>query len=63
MKSLKSMSDKWFEAVCWNYFLLGILMIKLCVAFGFIVLGTLKYDWDIKTRSDISVTSETIQWL
>ena len=34
MRSLKSMSDDWFEAICGNYFLLGIFIIKLCAAFS-----------------------------
>ena len=62
MKSLKSISDVWFEAICWNYFLLGIFIIKLCVAFSLIDLGTFKIVI-LKQVSDISVTSETIQWL
>ena len=49
MKSLNSISDEWFDAICWSSLLLGIFMIKQCVGFSIIVLGTLKQDWDIKT--------------
>ena len=42
MKSLKSMSDKLLEAICWSSLLLDIFMIKQCAAFSLIALGTLK---------------------
>ena len=32
----------WLDAICWNFSLLQIFMIKQCVAFSRIVLGTLK---------------------
>ena len=41
MKSSKSMSDEWFDAICWSSLLLRIFIIK-CVASSVIVLGTLK---------------------
>ena len=40
MKSLKSMSDEWFDAICWSFVLIGIFMIKQCVVLSLIVLGT-----------------------
>ena len=40
MKSLKSMSDEWLDGICWSFLLLGIFMIKQCVALSLIVLGT-----------------------
>ena len=42
MKTLTSMSDEWFWAICQSSLLLAIFMIKKCVAFSFIVLGTLE---------------------
>ena len=42
MKSLKSMSDKRFDAICQRSLLLGIFIIKWFVAFSLMVLGTLK---------------------
>ena len=36
------MSDKWVGAISWSSFLLGIFIIKECVAFNLITLGTLK---------------------
>ena len=42
MKSLKSILDEWLEVICWSSLLLGIFMIKQCVVFSLIVLGTLK---------------------
>ena len=42
MKSLDSLSDEWFDAICWSAILLGIFMIKQCEAFTLIVLGILK---------------------
>ena len=50
MKSLNSLSTKWLDAIYRISFLLGIfIMIKQCVAFSLIVLGTLKKGCDIKT--------------
>ena len=54
MKSLNSISDEWFDAICWSSLLLGIFMIKQCVGFSIIVLGTLKQDWDVKTSEMLS---------
>ena len=42
------MSDEWFNTICWSSVLLGIFIIKFCVAFSLIVLSTLKYDCDMK---------------
>ena len=42
MKSLKSMSDAWFDAICWISLLLGNFMIKLFLALNLRVLGTLE---------------------
>ena len=42
MISLKSMSDELFDAICWNSLLLEMFIIKYCVLFILIVLGTLK---------------------
>ena len=42
------MSDKWFAAMCWSSLLLGIFMIKQCVALNLIVLGFLKQNCYIK---------------
>ena len=42
MKSLNLISDKGFDAIFWSTVLLGIFMIKQCVAFSVIVLGTSK---------------------
>ena len=53
MKSLNSMSDKWFDPICWSPPLLGIFMVK-CLAFSFIVLGTLKQEFDIKRSGMLS---------
>ena len=44
MQSLESISDEWFDAICWNFLLLGIFIIKQCVVFSHIVLRTLKYE-------------------
>ena len=41
-KSLKSMSDEWLDVICWSSLVLRIVMIKQCVAFSLIVLGTLR---------------------
>ena len=49
MKTLTSISDKWFNAVCLGSLLLGICMIKQCVVFSLILFNTLKKDCDIKT--------------
>ena len=48
MKSLKSMSNKWFDAIYWSFLLLGILMIKNWVVFSLTALGTLKWGCVIK---------------
>ena len=47
-----STSDKWFDAIYWLSLLLRIL--KSCVAFSIIVLGTLKLGCDIKTSEILS---------
>ena len=47
MKSLESMSDKCFEAICWGFLLFRILRTKY-VAFSLTVLGILKWDCEIK---------------
>ena len=54
MNSLKSMSDKWFDAICWSTLLLGTFMIKKYVAFSLILLATLKLDCEIKTSEILS---------
>ena len=54
MKCLKSMSDKWFDATCLSSLLLGIFMIKQCVAFNLIVLETFKRECDIKRSKTLS---------
>ena len=41
MKFLNSISDEWFDAVCWSSLLLDIFVIR-CVAFSLIPLDTLK---------------------
>ena len=42
-KSLKSISEQWFDAICRSYFMLGLLVITWCgVAFSLVVLGALK---------------------
>ena len=52
MKPLKSMSEEWFEAICWSW------CVKIkCVAFILIVLGSLKWDCDIKTSEILSFLS------
>ena len=50
MKSLVSMSDEWFSAICWSSLLFGIFMIKKWVEFSLTSFETLKYDCVIKTR-------------
>ena len=44
MKSLKSLSDEWFNTICWSFLLLGIFIIKKCLEFSLTSFGTLKYD-------------------
>ena len=57
------MSDKWFDAICWSSFLLTIFIIKKCVAFSFMVSGTLKYDFEIKAIEILSFfLLKTNQW-
>ena len=48
MKSLKSMFDELLDPICWRSVLLGIFMIKWCVALSLIVLRILKSDSNIK---------------
>ena len=50
MKSLVSISDEWFNAICWSSLLFGIFAIKKWVVFSLTSFGTLKYDCVIKTR-------------
>ena len=50
MKSLKSMSDEWFNAICWSSLLFGIFIIKKWVEFSLTSFGTLKCDWVMKTK-------------
>ena len=57
MKSLKSMSDEWFDAICWSSLLLGILIIKYCVKSSLIGLGTFKSDCEIKISEILSFLS------
>ena len=54
MKSFNSISFEWFDAGCRSSLLLVIFMIKWCVAFSLIVLGTLRCDCDIKTIEILS---------
>ena len=54
MKSLKSMSDEWSNAVCWSSLLFGIFIMKKCIVFNLTSFGTLKYDCVIKTREIIN---------
>ena len=49
MKSLKSMSDDWFVAICWSSLLFEIFIIKQCALFSLTSFGTSKYDFVIKT--------------
>ena len=42
IKSLKSVSDKCVGAISWSSFLLGIFIIKECLEFSLIALGTFK---------------------
>ena len=44
------MSDEWFSAVCGNYLLFGIFILKKWVEFSLTSFVTLKYDCVIKTR-------------
>ena len=49
-KSLKSLSDKWFNAICWRSLWFRIFtIIKKCVIFSLASFGTLKYGYIIKT--------------
>ena len=48
-KSWRSISDSWFNAICWSSLLLGILMMKKWVEFSLTSFGTLKYDCVINT--------------
>ena len=50
IKSLKSISDEWLIAISWSSLLFGILIMKKWVVFNLTSLGTLSYDWVIKTR-------------
>ena len=49
MKSLKSTSVEWCDAISWSFFLLGILIMKKWVEFSRTSLGTLKHDCVLKT--------------
>ena len=48
------MSDEWFAAVCWSSLLLGIFVIKQCVALNLVVLGFLKQNCYIKVSEILS---------
>ena len=50
----KSMSAKWFDAICGRFLLLGIFMRKKYFAFSLIVLDNLKWDCGIKTSEKSS---------
>ena len=54
MKSLKSISNEWFQAICWSSLLLGIFTLTKCVEFSLTSFDTLKYDWAIKTIEILS---------
>ena len=49
MKSLKSISDEWFNTIFWNSLLFEIFMITKCAEFSLTSFGTLKYDYITKT--------------
>ena len=49
-KSLKSMSEERFIAICWSSLLFGLFIMKKWVVFNLTSFGTLKYDYIIKTR-------------
>ena len=42
IKSLKSMSDEWFNAICWISLLFGIFIIKKYVVLSLTCFGTLR---------------------
>ena len=48
-KSLKPVSDEWFNAICWSSLLSGIFIIKKCVEFSLTSFGTLKNTCVINT--------------
>ena len=50
IKSLKSISDESFNAICWSFLLFKVFTIKKCVVFSLTTFGTLKHDCVIKTR-------------
>ena len=50
------MLDEWLDATCGSSLLLRIFIIKQCVAFSLILLGTLKKDCEIKA-SEIEFSS------
>ena len=54
MKSWKSMSDEWLNAIFWSSCLFGIFIIKYCVEFSVIFFGAAKYDNEIKAREMFS---------
>ena len=56
MKSLKSMSDEWFYAICWSYLLLGIFIIKWCVAFS-LDFGLFEISLSYKNKRNIEFSS------
>ena len=62
MKSLKSVSDEWFNAICWSSLLLGIFMIKKWVEFSLTSFGTLKYDCVIKTKESFKFSASNKQF-
>ena len=54
MKSWKSMSDEWLNAIFWSSYLFGIFIIKYCVECSVIFFDAAKYDNKIKVREMFS---------
>ena len=50
IKSWKSISEEWLNAICWSFLLFGIFTTKYCVEFNLMLFGTAKYDCVIRTR-------------
>ena len=57
IKSLKWISDEWFDAVYWSSLLFGLFMTKRWVEFSLTSFGTLKHDCGIKTREMLNFLS------
>ena len=49
------MSDKWFNTICWSSLLMGIFVIKKCVALSLTSFGALKYDCVIKIKEMFNI--------